>query len=173
MLPARRWKRLLQLCISRGHANGSALPMANRISVCRSLIVYKWRGRRGNVALFCSWKRSNWGFQLVTGSARCTVANAEGMRMGTLYLGQTKTCLPIFKCFQAKRATRQPRPLLKLKTKRLMLPACRWKRSLQLGICRGDANASTLPTANKIPICRSLIVLKRRGRRGNGALSWS
>ena len=44
-----------------------------------------------------------------------------------------------------------------------------WKRLLQLNICRGDADGSTLPTANKIPIFQSLIVYKRRGRRGNVA----
>ena len=59
--------------------------------------------------------------------------------MEALYRRQTKTYLPIFKCLQAKRATRQRRPLLQLKTKRLMLPACYWKRSLQLGICKWDA----------------------------------
>ena len=34
--------------------DGSTLPTANKMSVCRSLSVYKQRGRRGNVALFCS-----------------------------------------------------------------------------------------------------------------------
>ena len=37
--------------------------------------------------------------------------------------GKQNTCLPIFNCLQAKRATRQRRPLLQLKTKQLMLPA--------------------------------------------------
>ena len=36
---------------------GSALLTANKISVCRSLIVSKRRGRQGNVALFYSLKR--------------------------------------------------------------------------------------------------------------------
>ena len=170
MLPARRWKRLFQLCI------------------------------------------------------------AEGMRMRALHPRQTDTCSPIFKFSQAERATRQRRPLLKLKTRGLMLPARCWKRSLQHRKCTGDANGSGLPTANKylfanlllfasgegdettsssftaaksgidasstllealiatrymqracdgstlltanrIPVCRSLIVSKRRGRQGNVALS--
>ena len=34
--------------------DGNTLPTANRMPICRSLIVYKWRGRRDNVALFCS-----------------------------------------------------------------------------------------------------------------------
>ena len=93
-----------------GHGNGSTLPMANKILVCRSF-----------------------------------------------------TCLP------AERATRQCRPLLQLKTQRLMLPARRWKRLLQLYKCKGHGNGSTLPTANRIPVCRSLIVYKRRARRGNVA----
>ena len=59
--------------------------------------------------------------------------------MGALYRWQTKTYLLMFNCLQAERATRQRRPLLQLKTKQLMLPARRWKRSLQLGICKWDA----------------------------------
>ena len=44
---------------------------------------------------------------------------------------------------------RQRRPLLKLKTKRLMLPARRWKRLLQLGIWRGDAMGALYPRQTK------------------------
>ena len=132
--------------------------------VCRSLIVSKRRRRRGNVALFYSLKRSDWRFQLVAGSAYCSFVYAEGMRGEHFTDGKQNACLPIFKCSQAERATRQRRPLLQLKTKRLMFPTRRWKRLLQLGICRGGANGNTLPTANKEPVCRSLIVYKRRGR---------
>ena len=63
--------------------------------------------------------------------------------------GKQNICLPISYCLQAERATRQRRPLLHLKTKRLMVPARRWRRSLQLGISRGIAHGSSLPTANK------------------------
>ena len=84
--------------------------------------------------------------------------------------GKQNTCLPIFNYLQAERATRQRRPLLQLKTKRLMLPARRWKRLLQLYKCKGQANGRTLPTANRIRVCRSLIICKWRGRRGNVAL---
>ena len=81
--------------------------------------------------------------------------------MEALYRWQTKTCLPIFNYLQAKRATRQRRPLLQLKMKRLMLPARRhWKRLLQLYKCNGHANGSPLPTANKIPVCQSSVVYK-------------
>ena len=34
--------------------DGSTLTTANKKPFCRSSIVYKWKGRRGNVALFCS-----------------------------------------------------------------------------------------------------------------------
>ena len=53
--------------------------------------------------------------------------------------GKQNICLPIFDCLQTEKATRQRRPLLQLKTKQWMLPARRWKRSLQLGICKWDA----------------------------------
>ena len=75
----------------------STLTTASKIPVCRSLSVYKRRGRRGNVALFYSLKRSDWRFQLVAGSSYCNLVYAEGKRMGALYTRKTKTCLPIFK----------------------------------------------------------------------------
>ena len=80
------------------------------------------------------------------------------------------TCLQFFLLFMAQRATRQRRPLLYLKTQRLMLPDRRWKPSVQHSKCIRPRNGSTLPTANKTPVCRSLIVYKQRGRRGNVAL---
>ena len=43
-----------------------------QIPVCQSLRVYKRRGRRGNVALFCNTLRGNWGFQHVARSAHCS-----------------------------------------------------------------------------------------------------
>ena len=154
------------------------------------------------------------------------------MRWEHLTDGNQNTCLQIFNCLQAERGTKKRRPLLQMKTKRLMLPARSWKRSWQLGICRGNANrstlptanqnlfadlevftsgggdeatspsftdeneaigasssslealnatrymhrgcdGSTLPTANKIPVCRSLSVYKRRGRRGKVVLFYS
>ena len=101
--------------------------------------VFKRRGRRGNVALFYSKKASDWRFQLVAGSAHCNSVYAQGMRREHFIDGKQNTCLPIFKCLLAERATRQRSPLLQPKTKRLMLPTRRWKRLLQLGICGGDA----------------------------------
>ena len=71
------------------------------------------------------------------------------MQTGSTLHGKQNPCLPIFNCLQAEKATRQRRPLLQLKTQRLMLPARCWKRSLQHSKCTGDANKSGLPTANK------------------------
>ena len=82
--------------------------------------------------------------------------------------GKQNTCLPIFDCLQVERATRQRYPLLQLKTKQLMLPARRWKRSLQLGICRG-IRWKHFTDGKQIPVCQSLIVYKQRARRGNVA----
>ena len=42
-----------------------------QIPVCRSLSVYKRRGRRGNAVLFFNTLRGNWGFHRITGSAHC------------------------------------------------------------------------------------------------------
>ena len=63
--------------------------------------------------------------------------------------GKQNACLPIFKSLQVERATRQRRPLLQLKTKQLMLLARRWKRSLQLGICKWDAMEALHPRQTK------------------------
>ena len=105
MLPAHRWKRLLQLYKCKRHGNGSTLPTANKIPVCRSLIVCKGRGRRGNVALFRSWKRSNSGFQLVARSVSCNSVYGEGMRWEHFTHGKQNACLPIFKSVQVERTT--------------------------------------------------------------------
>ena len=107
------------------------------------------------------WKRS-----LQLGTCRWDAMEA-------LHRRQTDTYLPIFYFLPVKRATRQRRPLLQLKTQRLMLPAHRWKCLLQLYKCKGHGNGSTLPTANKIPVCRSLIVYKQKARRGNVAFFYS
>ena len=56
--------------------DGNSLPTANKTPVCQSVSIYKRRGRRGNVALFHSWKRNDWCYQIVAGSARSNIANA-------------------------------------------------------------------------------------------------
>ena len=137
MLPACRWKRAVETKQMQGACEAQHFTNGKQIPVCRSLSAYKRRERRGKVALFYSRKRSDWCFQLVAGSAYCNSVYAQGMPWEHFTDGNENTCLPIFNCFQTERATRQRRPLLKLKTQRLALPARRWKRSLQLGICTG------------------------------------
>ena len=92
--------------------DGSTLPTANKKPICQSFSVYKWRGRRGNVALFCSWKPSDWCFQLVAGGGYCNFINAKGMQTAALYPRQTKHLFAILNYLQVERATRQRRPLL-------------------------------------------------------------
>ena len=62
---------------------------------------------------------------------------------------QTNTCLPIFCYLRAERATTQRRPLLQLKTNRLVLPARHWKCPLQLITCGGNVNRGVFTKANK------------------------
>ena len=45
----------------------------------------------------------------------------------------------------------------------LRLPTHRRKRSLQLGICNGDAMGNTLHIANKVPICQSFTCYIKEG----------
>ena len=82
--------------------------------------------------------------------------------MGAIYPRQTNTCLPIFCFLRAERATRPRRPLLQV-TNRLKLPTHHWKRSFQLGAFNGDANVSTLPTANKCLFANLLLFVSREG----------
>ena len=110
MLPACRWKRLLQLCI------------------------------------------------------------AEWMRMGALYPRQTNTCLPIFKCLQAERATRQRRPLFQYVTRQSRLPARRWKRSLQLCCPPVALPKRPFSDGNQSPDCRQMVLCLRQWRAGNSAI---
>ena len=72
-------------------------------------------------------------------------------------------CLPIFKCLQVERATSQRRPLLQLKRRGLMLPACRWKRPLQLITCGVDANGGVCTMANKYLSSDILFFIPREG----------
>ena len=68
--------------------------------------------------------------------------------LGTLQR-EKNYCLRIFSLFVEQRATGQLGTLVKLETSRLMLPARRWKRPLQLNTFGGDANRSSFTTANK------------------------
>ena len=114
-----------------GGCDGSTLPTANRIPVCQSFIVYKRRGRRGNVALFYSLKTKRLMVPARRWKRSLQLYKQRGLRMGAVYPRQTNTCLPIFCSLQAERATRQRRPFLQHVTWQLRLPAHRWKRSLQ------------------------------------------
>ena len=84
-LEAQMERDFMQLEIKVGHfAHKKKLP-ACAFHLC------SWRrGWWGNVALFCSWKRSNWCFQLVAGSGYCSFINAKGMQIVALYPWQTK-----------------------------------------------------------------------------------
>ena len=82
-------------------------------------------------------------------SADGTLLHAAGMRSWALYRRKQITCLRFFSLFVEQRATGQLGTLVQLETSRLMLPARRWKRPLQLNTFGGDANRSSFTTANK------------------------
>ena len=96
----------------------------------------------------------------------------RGMQTRAVSQWQINTCLPIFCHLGAERATRQRRPLLHLKTNRLMLPALAGSahcNSLHAGRCeRGRFHNS-----KQIPVCRSFTLYSRRGRRSNVYLFYS
>ena len=131
--------------------------------VCQSFAFCGRRGRRGNVALFYNKLRIDPSFQPIAGNAHFSLVRSVGMEKRALYPRQTNVYLPIFYFLRAKRATRQRRPLLQQVTRRSKLPAHRWKCSFQLGAFSGDANASTLPTANKCLFANILVSASGEG----------
>ena len=142
MLPARRWKLPLQLDISRGDVHGSTLPTANK-DLFADLEVST--SGEGDEVTSPSFTAKIPAIGAPSSSLEALIAALymqRGCEWKNFTDGKQNTCLPIFNCFQTERATRQRRPLLKLKTQRLALPARRWKRSLQLGICTGDVTGA-------------------------------
>ena len=85
------------------------------------------------------------------------------MRTRAVYPRQTNIYLPIFYSLQTERATRQRRPLLQQETRRMMLPAHCWKRSLQQSKCSGDVNGSGLPTADNYLFADLFLFLSGEG----------
>ena len=69
--------------------------------------------------------------------------------MAALYRRLTDTCLPIFKCSQAEKATRQRRSLSQLKNAAIDAPSSSLAALIATLYSRVDANRSTLPMANK------------------------
>ena len=61
MLPERRWKCKGNVTSCSWQATLGTLPTV-KIPACNSFLCSWPRGGRGNVALFCSWKGSNWCF---------------------------------------------------------------------------------------------------------------
>ena len=90
--------------------------------------------------------------------------------MEALYRRQTDTCLPIFDCLQAESATRQRRLLLKYVMRQLMLPARRWKRSLQLCCPQMALRKRPFSNGNQAPDCHQIVCCLHRWRAGNAAI---
>ena len=90
--------------------------------------------------------------------------------MGALYQQQTDTCLLIFNCLQAERATRYSLPLLQYVTQQLALPARRWKRSLQLYCPQVALGKRPFSDGNQGPDCRQMVLSLRRWRAGSSAI---
>ena len=84
--------------------------------------------------------------------------------------GKQNACLPIFKCLQVKRATRQRRPLLQYIAPQLRLPATSWKRSLQLCCPQLALQKRPFSDGNQAPDCRQMILCWCRWRAGNSAI---
>ena len=135
----------LQLCSCRSQTGDATNRVA--ISCLIATLFHRWPASK--VAILQSLRRIYCHLQGVSLGPNGTLFYAIGMRSRALYTWNKITCLRIFRLFVAQRATGQRRPPLKIQTGRLMLPAHRWKRPLQLITCREDTNGSSFTTANK------------------------
>ena len=98
----------------------------------------------------------------------------RGDAMGALYPRQTKCLFADLSVFTSgERATKQRRPLWQLKSGAIEASSSSLEALIGNRYMQRGCDVSTLTTANKIPVCRSLSVYKRRGRRGNVALFYS
>ena len=171
MLLARCWKRSLQHSKCSGDANGSGLPTANNYLFADLFLFKSGEGEEATSPSFATsyepiqasnpcWKCS---FQV---GAFSEDANANISPTANKYLFAD---LFLFKSGEGDEATS---PSFAAEMQGLMLPACCWKHLLQHRKC-GDANGSGLPDGKQLPVCRSFILYRRRGRRGNVALFFS
>ena len=89
------------------------------------------------------------------------------MRSCAMYTRKRITCLRFFRLFVVQRATGQRRPLLKILTGRLMLPAHRWKRKWHVASCSWYVKLGTLHTKNFtcLRIVRLFVAQKAIGKR--------
>ena len=126
MLPARHWKRPLQLITFEGGAgNGSIFITANKYLFADLLLS---KSREDNEATSPSLATENESIDASSPLLEAPVTTyymRRGMQTGAILQRQTNTCLLIFCCLRAERGTRQRRPLLQLKTNRLRLSARR------------------------------------------------
>ena len=90
--------------------------------------------------------------------------------MEALYRWQTDTYLLIFDCLQAESATRQRRLLLQYVTWQLMLPARRWKRSLQLCCPQMALQKKPFSDGNQAPDCCQIVYCLHGWQAGNAAI---
>ena len=169
MLPARRWKRSLQLGICKWDAMEALYRRQTKyLFADLSLLT----SGEGDEATSPSFTAENEAIDASSSSLEAPIATRymQGDAMETLYRRQTDTCLPIFKCLQAERATRQRRPLLQYVAPQLMLPARRWKRSLQLCCPRFALRKRPFSDGNQAPDCRRIVYYLQRWRAGNTAI---
>ena len=94
MLPERRWKCKWNVTSCSWQAKLGTLR-TGKITYLQFLSLFvAYRGRQGNIALFRSWKHSDWCFQLDAGSARCNIANVGAIWTAALYPKQTEYLFP-------------------------------------------------------------------------------
>ena len=112
MLPARRWKRPLQLIIRGADANGGVFTTANKYLFADLLFI---ESGEGDEATSPSLETENKSIDASSPSLEAPITTyymRRGMQTGAVSQRETNICLPIFYSLQPQRVRKQRLPLL-------------------------------------------------------------
>ena len=174
MLPTRYWKRSLQQSKCTGIAHGSNLPTANKYLFADILLFERGEGEEATSPFIATENKSIDAFSPSLEAPITTILRAEGDANGSSSTMANKCLFGDLLLFESREGDEATTPLfLKLKTSRLMLPARRWKRPLQLITCGGGCKLGRFHNGKQMLVCRSFILYSPRGRRSNVSLFYS
>ena len=145
-----------------GDTNRSSFTMANKYMFANLLLFMSGKGDEETSPSFVA---ENSGIGACSSSLEAPIAT-QYMQWGCeqeRFTHRKQICLLIFYSLQTERATRQRRPLFKLKIQGFMLLAHCQKCSLQHSKCCGDANGSGLPRTQNYLFADPFLSLSREG----------
>ena len=98
MLPNRRQKRKWNLTSCSWKTKFGTLHMEKKLPACAFYLCLWRRGRQGNIALFCKWKRVDLCIQIVARSANCMLLLAAGRRSWAFTHGKKLPACAFYLC---------------------------------------------------------------------------